>query len=34
MEINNKGKVVDHEILESVINTNERMTYTDVYKNS
>lgn len=30
MEINNSGKVVDHEIIESVINTNERMTYTDV----
>lgn len=30
MEINNNGKVVDYEITESVINTNERMTYTDV----
>jgi ribonuclease R len=30
MEIDNKGKVVDHEIVESVIKTNERMTYTDV----
>lgn len=32
MEINSKGKVVDHEIVESVIKTNERMTYTDVTK--
>lgn len=32
MEINNKGKVVDHEIVESVIKTDERMTYTDVTK--
>jgi len=32
MEIDNKGKVVDHEIVESVIKTNERMTYTDVTK--
>ena len=32
MEINNSGKVVDHEIVESVIKTNERMTYTDVTK--
>jgi len=30
MEIDHKGKVVDHEIVESVIKTNERMTYTDV----
>ncbi|BEP28754.1 ribonuclease R [Helicovermis profundi] len=30
MEINSKGKVVDHEIFESVIKTNERMTYKDV----
>jgi len=32
MEIDSNGKVVDHEIFESVIRTNERMTYTDVYK--
>lgn len=32
MEIDNKGTVVDHEIVESVIKTNERMTYTDVTK--
>ena len=32
MEINKNGKVVDHEIIESVIKTNERMTYTDVTK--
>jgi len=32
MEIDLKGKVVAHEIVESVIKTNERMTYTDVTK--
>ena len=32
MEIDSTGKVLDHEIFESVIRTNERMTYTDVYK--
>lgn len=32
MEIDNKGKVVNHEITESIIKTNERMTYTDVTK--
>jgi ribonuclease R len=32
MEIDNKGKVIDHEIFESVIRTNERMTYKDVTK--
>ncbi|MBE6071756.1 MAG: ribonuclease R [Clostridium butyricum] len=32
MEINGVGKIVDHEIVESVIKTNERMTYTDVTK--
>lgn len=32
MEIDSDGKVVDHEIFESVINTSERMTYTNVYK--
>lgn len=30
MEINNRGKVVAHQIHESVINSNERLTYTDV----
>ncbi|PYZ92873.1 ribonuclease R [Salipaludibacillus keqinensis] len=32
MEINPQGEVVNHEIYESVIRTNERMTYTDVRK--
>lgn len=32
MEINNKGKVVDHKIIPSVINSNERMTYNNVNK--
>jgi len=32
MEINKKGKVVEHEIFESIIKTNERMTYKDVTK--
>lgn len=32
MDIDENGKVVDHEIFESVIKTSERMTYTDVYK--
>ncbi|MGL5869909.1 ribonuclease R [Clostridium chrysemydis] len=32
MTINDKGKVLDHEIHESIIRTNERMTYTDVTK--
>ena len=33
MEIEPKhGKVIDHDIFESVIRTNERMTYTDVTK--
>jgi ribonuclease R len=32
MEINEKGDVVSHEITPSVINVNERMTYTDVNK--
>ncbi|WP_416175812.1 ribonuclease R [Clostridium sp.] len=30
MEIDNSGKVVNHEIFESIISSNERMTYTDV----
>ena len=30
MEIDKKGKVVGHEIYESIIKTTERMTYTDV----
>lgn len=32
MEIDKKGKVVDHTITESVIRTSERMTYTNVSK--
>lgn len=32
MEIDSKGRVVNHEIVESIIRTNERMTYTDVTK--
>jgi ribonuclease R len=32
MIIDNNGKVLEHEIMESVIRTNERMTYTDVTK--
>lgn len=32
MDIDSTGKVVKHDICESVINTTERMTYTDVYK--
>ncbi|NLM10801.1 MAG: ribonuclease R [Clostridiaceae bacterium] len=32
MEINDRGRVINHEIVESVINVTERMTYTDVYK--
>ncbi|QKY69868.1 ribonuclease R [Lentibacillus sp. CBA3610] len=32
MEINAKGEVVDHEIFQSVIQTDERMTYYDVNK--
>ncbi|MGM7702811.1 ribonuclease R [Pseudalkalibacillus sp. Hm43] len=32
MEINANGDVVNHEIFQSVIRTNERMTYTDVRK--
>jgi ribonuclease R len=32
MDIDSSGKVISHEIFESVININERMTYTDVYK--
>ena len=30
MDINEKGKVVSHQIVETVINVNERMCYTDV----
>ncbi len=32
MKIDHNGKVLEHEIYESVIRTTERMTYTDVYK--
>lgn len=32
MEIDQSGKVLDHEIVESIIKTDERMTYTDVTK--
>ena len=32
MVIDGSGKVLDHEIVESVIRTNERMNYTDVTK--
>ena len=32
MTINGKGEVVDHSIEETVINVNERMTYTSVKK--
>jgi len=32
MDIDKQGKVIRHDIFESVINVNERMTYTDVYK--
>ncbi|BAU26640.1 ribonuclease R [Aneurinibacillus soli] len=32
MEIDSEGNVVNHDIYESVIRTNERMTYSDVYK--
>ncbi len=32
MEIDKEGTVIDHDIFESVINSNERMTYTDVSK--
>lgn len=32
MEIDKEGKVVNHDVFESIIKTNERMTYTDVTK--
>lgn len=32
MTIDKKGKVLDHEIVESIIRTDERMNYTDVTK--
>jgi ribonuclease R len=32
MDIDHRGKVMSHDIFESLINVDERMTYTDVYK--
>jgi len=32
MDIDNQGKVINHEICESIIESNERMTYTNVQK--
>lgn len=32
MEVNQKGEVVDHEIVPAIINSTERMTYTNVNK--
>lgn len=32
MDIDSLGRVVNHEIFESVIHSNQRMTYTNVYK--
>lgn len=32
MDIDNLGRVINHDICESVIHSNERMTYTNVYK--
>ena len=32
MEVDRDGKVVDHEIFESIIHIRERMTYTNVFK--
>lgn len=32
MDIDNLGRVINHEIFESAIHVDERMTYTDVYK--
>jgi len=32
MDIDKQGRIINHEIFESVININERMTYTNVYK--
>ena len=32
MDVDYLGRVVNHEIFESVINVSERMTYTDVYE--
>ena len=32
MEIDSEGQILSHEICEGVINSNARMTYTDVYK--
>lgn len=32
MDIDNLGRVINHEVFESVIHVDERMTYTNVYK--
>ncbi len=32
MDIDNLGRTINHEIFESIIKVDERMTYTDVYK--
>jgi ribonuclease R len=32
MTIDTTGRVIEHDIFESVIKTSERMTYTDVTK--
>ena len=32
MEVDEKGEVIDHDICESVINVDERMTYNNVYR--
>ncbi|KNY28473.1 ribonuclease R [Pseudobacteroides cellulosolvens] len=32
MDIDKQGRIINHEIFESVINIDERMTYTNVYK--
>ncbi len=32
MDIDDKGKIISHEVCEGLINVNERMNYSDVYK--